>query len=1002
MHRFAQRIAVVVAVLLLPAAAYAQASITGQVRDASGAVLPGVTVEASSAALIEKVRSAVTDGTGQYRIELLPPGTYSVNFTLAGFSTVVRGGVQLTGTFTATIDAELRVGAVEETITVTAESPIVDVQSASRQRVIDRELIDVLPAGRSPFAQMALIPGVTVNAANQDVGGATQLSGAITMQVHGTTAQSQLLMENGLSVAALISPSNSQITFNMAASQEIAVDYSGTSADTNANGVKMNVIPREGGNTFNGVLFLNGTTEALGSSNFTPRLRDAGLRTPNAIRRMYDINPGFGGPLRRDRIWFYVSGRRAISSRWMSDEFYDRNFNNPNAWTYEPDLNRPVSNDSDVNDGRLRLTAQAAPKLKLGLLYVQQTARNWPSILDATGSPGSTLIAAEAGPYHYFPVERQVTLDFTAPLTSRLLVDGAVKRTYERAIRNPIPDLGAAMINVLEQSTGRQYRARQFFINRTSDVSFYRASVSYITGAHSFKAGVDDVFGRTGERDWDLNPVSYRFNNGVPNQITMRAYPVEFVSDVDHQFGAYVQDRWTLDRLTVNAGLRFDWFKNSYPGQTIGPAPLAPSRSFQFPDTEGLNLKDLNPKLGAAYDLMGDGKTAIKASLNRYVEQYTVGGLAGQRNPVIRLANTTTRSWADANRNYVPDCSLLVLTANGECGAVANPRFGTAAPEANLDPEILEGFGKRIYNWELTAGVQREIVTGLSADFTYFRRTYGNLIMTDNRAVTADDFTQFSITAPSDPRLPNGGGYAISGLYDVNPAKFGQTDNFTTFAKNYGRQVQMWNGVALTVSARLAQGVFLQGGVDTGTTTQDVCDVRAKVPEFTAADPYSAPVTAAGATTSALSLAGPTVWHCRTERPVTQVKLAGSYTVPRIELQVSAAFQSIPGPELVAFYTATNTIVEPSLGRPLSGNAANVSVNLVAPGEMYGERLNQLDVRFARAVRMGRAKATAQLDFYNVLNVDAVTGVNTAYASWLRPQAVILGRFAKVGMQLDF
>jgi hypothetical protein len=274
--------------------------------------------------------------------------------------------------------------------------------------------------------------------------------------------------------------------------------------------------------------------------------------------------------------------------------------------------------------------------------------------------------------------------------------------------------------------------------------------------------------------------------------------------------------------------------------------------------------------------------------------------------------------------------------------------------------------------------------------------------MTDNRAVTADDFTQFSITAPSDPRLPNGGGYAISGLYDVNPAKFGQTDNFTTFAKNYGRQVQMWNGVALTVSARLAQGVFLQGGVDTGTTTQDVCDVRAKVPEFTAADPYSAPVTAAGATTSALSLAGPTVWHCRTERPVTQVKLAGSYTVPRIELQVSAAFQSIPGPELVAFYTATNTIVEPSLGRPLSGNAANVSVNLVAPGEMYGERLNQLDVRFARAVRMGRAKATAQLDFYNVLNVDAVTGVNTAYASWLRPQAVILGRFAKVGMQLDF
>lgn len=1001
MHRFMYAVALA-SLLLLPATANAQASITGQVRDASGAVLPGVTVEASSPALIEKVRAVVADGTGQYRIEILPPGTYTVTFALPGFSTVRRDGVQLTGTFTATIDAELRVGAVEETITVTGDSPIVDVQSATRQRVLDRELIDILPTGRSPMAQIALIPGVTVNASNQDVGGATQLSGAIAMQVHGTTAQSQQLQENGLSTAALISPANSQITFNMAAAQEVVVDYSGLGADSNANGIKMNVIPREGGNTFNGVLFLNGTTGGLGSSNFSQRLKDAGLRTPNAIRSMYDVNPGFGGPLRRDRIWFYVSGRRATSSRWMSDEFYDKNFNNPNVWTYEPDLTRPVSNDSDVNDGRLRLTVQAAPKVKTGLLYVQQTARNWPSILDTTGSPGSTLVAAEAGPYHYFPVERQVTADFTSPLTNRLLIDGAVKSTYERAIRNPIPGLNAAMINVLEQSTGRQYRARQFFVNRTSTVYTYRAAVSYITGAHSFKVGVDDIFGHTAERDWDLNPVSYRFSGGVPNQITMRAYPIEFVSDVNHQFGAYVQDRWTIDRLTLNAGLRFDWFKNSFPAQTIGPAPLAPTRNFQFPDTEGLNLKDLDPKLSAAYDLMGDGKTALKVSLNRYVEQYTVGGLAGQRNPVVRLANTTTRSWNDANRNYVPDCNLLVLTADGECGAVANPRFGSAAAEANLDPDILEGWGKRIHNWEFTAGVQREIMTGLSADFTYFRRAYGNLIITDNRAVTADDFTQFSITAPSDPRLPNGGGYVISGLYDVNPAKFGQTDNITTFAKNFGDQVQMFNGIALTVSARMPQGIIVQGGLDTGTITQDVCDIRAKVPEFTAADPYSAPVTAAGTTTSPILLAGPTAWHCHTERRLTQVKLVGSYTVPKVELQISTAFQSIPGPEIAAHVTATNAIIAPSLGRNLSGNAANVSVNLIEPGTMYGERLNQLDIRFARAVRIGRSKATAQLDLYNALNVDTITGVNSAYASWLRPQAVILARFAKIGMQVDF
>lgn len=652
MRRIVRLMIVLTFVLLLPAAAYAQASIAGQVRDASGAVLPGVTVEATSAALIEKVRSVSTDGTGQYRLEILPPGTYTVTFTLPGFSTVKRDGIALTGTFTATINADLRVGALEETITVTGESPIVDVQSGARQRVIDRELIDILPTGRSPFAQVALILGVTVSAANQDVGGATQLSGAIAMQVNGSTGNSQSLLENGLSTAALISPANSQITFNMAAAQEIVVDYSGAGADTGGGGVRINVIPREGGNTFNGVLFMNGTTEGLGGSNFTKRLTDAGLRTPNKINKMFDFNPGFGGPLRRDKVWFYLSARRATSSKWMADEFYDKNANNPNVWTYQPDLSRPVSNDSNVNDGRLRLTVQAAPKVKVGLLYVQQTARNWPSILDVTGAPGGTLLAAEAGPYHYFPVERQVTGDVTVPLTNRLLIDGAAKTTFERAIRDPIRDVHPAMISVLEQSTGRQYRARQFFINRTSAVYFYRAAVSYITGAHSFKFGVGDAWGKTNERDWDVNPVSYRLNGGIPNQITMRAYPLDFAVNVDHQFGAYAQDRWTIDRLTLNAGLRLDWFKNSYPGQSIGPAQLAPTRNFQFPDTEGLNLKDLSPKLSAAYDLMGNGKTALKVTLNRNVEPYTVGGIAGAKSPVARLATTTSRSWGDANGNY--------------------------------------------------------------------------------------------------------------------------------------------------------------------------------------------------------------------------------------------------------------------------------------------------------------------------------------------------------------
>jgi hypothetical protein len=977
MRRLLMVAATLAVAVLLPTAASAQASIAGQVRDGSGAVLPGVTVEASSTALIEKVRTVVTDGTGQYRLELLPPGVYVVTFTLPGFSTVKRDGVQLAGTFTASIDADLRVGALEETIVVTGETPIVDVQSATRQQVVDRELIDALPTSRTPFALTQIIPGVS---GGQDFGGTRNLTGATQMQVHGSTGNSTMIMENGLSTAALVGAWGSQLAFNMAAVQEVAVDYSGAAADTNAAGVKMNVIPREGGNTFNGTLFMSGTTSALQGGNFSDRLRATGLRSPDAIRKMVDVNPGYGGPLRVDRLWFYVAGRLARSSSWAADEFYDRNANNPNVWLYDRDLGNPVSNDSNLNDARVRLTFQATPKVKIGGSYQQQTAQNFPAVRDGNGrGAGATLSAVEASPRHYFPVERQVMVDVTSPVTNRLLIDGAIMHKVERAIRDRFPGLNPAMVPVLEQTTGREYRARSQYINRPSYQYVYRAAVSYITGAHALKFGVGDITGYFNQNDYDNSPVSYRFNNGVPNQITMRALPVSFRVDVDHQWGAYVQDRWTVNRLTVNAGVRWDWFKNSFPAQNVGATALAPARNFSFPDTDNLSLHDLNPKVGIAYDVAGDGRTAVKVGINRYVEQYTVNGIAGSRNPINRLSNNTTRSWNDANRNFVPECDLRTLTANGECGAVANLGFGSATPEVNFDSELLTGWGKRDYNWEFSTGVQRQIIPRVSADVSYYRRWYGNQTVTDNLAVTAADFDAFSITAPSDSRLPGGGGYRLEGLYNVSPVRFGQTSNFITFADNFGALIRRYNGFAVTMNARLQNGVTMLGGVDWGTTTTDNCEIRQALPEIDPLNPF-----------------------CHTEVGNAQVKMSGSYTVPRIDLLVSASFQSANGPQIAANFIATNAIIQPSLGRPLAGGAANVSVNLVEPGSMFGERLNQLDLRFSKILRLAGARAMLNLDLYNALNVDTVLTVNNAFASWQNPTSFVLARFAKIGVQFDF
>jgi hypothetical protein len=978
-------------VLLLPAASHAQASITGQVKDASGAILPGVTVEASSPALIEKVRSVVSDGSGQYRIEILPPGSYTVTFTLPGFSTVKREGIELTGTFTATVDVELRVGAVEETITVTGETPIVDVQSATRQRVVDRELIETLPSGRTPAAMVVLIPGVSVPAANQEVGGPAILSGAIATRIHGSTATSQLLMENGLSTAALVTPATSEFSFNMAAYQEIAVDYAGSGAENNASGVKMNLIPKEGGNTFNGTFFFNGTTGALQGDNFSERLRAAGLATPDSVRKSFDINPGFGGPVRPNKVWFYAAARYAEVARWAAGEYRDKHANDPTVWIYEPDVTAPVSNDAEVADGRLRIAWQAAPKVKIGGSFEQQNDCNCQRDISA-------IRAYEATPKHHHPQARQIIADITSPLTSRLLIDGAAMRKFERAIRDPLPGLNPLMINVLDQATGREYRARDSYINRVNYHYTYRASLSYITGAHALKVGVGDISGGYTERDFDNQPVSYRFNNGVPNQITMRAYPLEFSVDVGHQFGAYVQDRWTVDRLTLNAGLRYDWVTNSFPAQSIGPVPLAPLRNIDFPETSNLALHDLNPKLGAAYDLFGDGKTGVKVSLNRYVEQYTVNGIAGSRNPINRLVNIANRSWNDANRNYVPDCNLLSLDANGECGPMSNRNFGSATPDLNFDPQLLTGWGRREYNWEFSTGVQREIIPRVSADVSYFRRWYGNFSVTDNRAIAASDYDRFSITVPTNPLLPGGGGYVVTGLHDVNPARFGQSDNYITFAKNYGRQINHWNGVSVGVNARLQNNVLVQGGFDSGRTTTDNCAIAAKIPEMLFGTP---------STTQILGELNNNVWtplqFCHQESPfLTQVKLLGSYTVPKVDILASATFQSLPGPHILANYNAPNAVVSPGLGRSLSGNAANLSVTIVEPGSTYGERLNQLDLRLAKILRFGRTRATLNFDLYNALNRDTVLALNNAYAAWQRPVSIILARYAKLGVQFDF
>jgi hypothetical protein len=964
-----------VSAVLIPAIASAQGSIIGVVRDTSGAVLPGVTVEAASPALIEKVRAAVTDGSGQYQIVTLPPGSYTVTFALTGFNTLRRDGIELTGNFTATVNAELRVGALEETITVTGEAPTVDVQSTARQAVIDRDVIENIPGGRNIWALGALTAGLSTNVP-QDVGGAV-INATTGFSAHGGRNNDGWTSMAGITMNAMASQGwTTRLIYNMSALQEVTLDYSANAAEVPTGGVRINIIPREGGNTFNGTFFGGIATSALQSANFTDELRSQGLRTPDAVKKLWDVNPGFGGPIRRDKVWFYVSGLYTGSQLDVADMWINKNANNPNAWTYEPDLSRPAFKDTHYQGADFRLTWQITPRNKLGILLADQSGCTCVGVVSAT-------IAPEADIKERFPIQRRQLADWSSPVTNRVLLEAGFAKHYGRSIRIPGADTSPQMISVVEQSTGLRYRANDNFRNGPNESWNLRFVMSYITGAHAYKAGVTHTNGYEARDTNDgSQPLSYRFNNGIPNQLTQRALPVFSRVDVPHNFGLFAQDKWTIRRLTASYGLRFDWFVSGFPEQQLGPTVFTPNRNVTYPASDNLNWKDLSPRLGLVYDVFGTSKTALKVSLNKYLENQAAGSpLAIGPNPLETVVRSTTRSWNDANRNYRPDCDLVSPVANGECGTMSNRAFGTVTQSATYDPELLRGWGRRSSNWEFSVGVQHELLPRTSLDVAYFRRTYGNFSVTDDRALAPTDFDTFQIAAPSDRRLPDGGGYAIGGLYDLKPAVFGRpADNFVTRAENYGGQTERWHGVDIGLSMRAQNSLLLQAGVATGSTLYDTCEIRAKAPEIAPTNPY-----------------------CRYQTAfLTGTKVLASYTIPRIDVLASGTFRSTQGPEIFANYVATNAVIAPSLGRNLAGTTNNVTVNLVEPGSLYGERLNQTDLRVGKILRFGRTKTAVNLDVYNVFNAATVLTVNNAFATWQRPTSILLARFAKISAQIDF
>ena len=1000
----------------VPSEALAQAAIAGVVTDGSGAVLPGVTVEASSPSLIEQTRTAVTDGSGQYRIEALRPGAYVVTFTLAGFTTVRREGIDVVGTATTTVSADLRVGAVTETITVSGAAPTVDTRSIRQERVLSRELIETLPFGRTPQTAALLTPGASAVSTfgAVEIGGTNIImTGGGLTSVHGSRGGDSRVAIDGLSTSGAEGEGAfANLLANIGLAQEVTVNYAAGTAEQALGGVQTNIIPRDGGNAFRVSFFASATTEDLQGTNDSQELRDRGLRTPNRIKETYDVNPSLGGPILRSRIWFYTSGRWVRNANYVGGMFYNRNALNPAAWTYEPDLAQPAFGDASQPSRSVRVTWQATPKNKISGFYDSQNRCQCPNP-SATIAPEATSPGV-AGNLLYSPLD-MLSFGWTAPLTNRVLVEMRTGTRRESYTFDPPEHPFVNLINVTEQGgliPGLSYRgggigaANQPYLDTDGKTWNTTGSVSYVTGSHSFKTGFSNLWNRRFNH-WEprraqpqepgADYLAYRFNNGVPNQITQRATPYERVVKQPWDLGIYAQDAWTLQRLTVNAGVRFEHYSSYAPETHIGPGPLVPTRDITFPRTQMLSFSDVVPRLGATVDLFGTQKTALKVGLNKYMQALgtQVGFMNGALDPVSSLALFVTRSWNDSffpvgdprRGNYQPDCDLVNVLANDECGIVSDTNFGRATRSTTSDPSTTSGWGNRPYQWEFSATIDHELMPRLAVSAGYFRRSYGNFTVVDNLALAASDFSTFSVVAPADTRLPDGGGATISGFRDRNPDTLTRpADNYVRLASDYGDQKQVWSGLDVALNARTVAGVTLSGGVSTGRTETDNCEILAQVPE---AGLLGAP-------------------YCRqVTNFLTDVKLQGAYTVPVVDVQVGASYRSSAGPPIAANVVVPNSAVQPSLGRPLSGGAANVTVNLMAPGTLYGDRLNQLDLRFGKVLRVRRLRTVLSVDVYNAFNANAVLAENGAYrdatiGGWRIPTSILPARFAKFGVQVDF